>query len=209
MLLVLSFSMINFEKKGVNNKPLNVSFDVYILNNEISKGEIYSSFLRANQIWNNYNISIQINEIKNIYKNISDDEKREIFESKDNNLVNLMINHLLENSTNLSIIFMSNKNSSGEGRGCLSEKCTALVVDSDEKNFLSWNLAHEIGHTLHAKSYCWKLNLMTELCNYKNPFVKSLQGLSYLRKTLKPDFLNQFQVDTIIHRVSHLSPKNI
>lgn len=211
ILIILSFSAINFERRGINNNPLNVSFDIYILNNETDEENIHSSLAGANKIWKNYGISIKINLIENIYKNISDNETKYVFESGNCSLINPVINTLLKNSNNLSIIFMSNKNSTHEGRGCICN-CTFLVVDAKKGKFSNWNLAHEIGHILNAEKSCWKWNLMTETSDkcYNNIFIKPFQELSFtLRKNLKPEFLNQKQVNNAVYKLYKLTPKEI
>jgi len=180
------------EERGNNIQKQNLSFEVYILNNEISKDSILSSFEYAKKIWGIYNISIDLIKIINLKENLSLTERNRLFDfntfeencsEKYNPLIEKMTNY----SLNYKIIVLDKKNSSNAGRGCICG-CRFVMISTQDKllgflDFTKLNLAHEIGHILGLNDINYgKRNLMNHRL-----FLKSFFS----------NFLNQTQVNQV------------
>lgn len=195
ILLVLFFSNYGLVQ-GVNLEPKNISFDVYVINNAISDEELNSSLGYNNNLWSKYNISMEYSIIKKDI-NLTSEEIIYLFDegSTKESCQNYtsILNKILDNSTNRSIIFLENNVSGHAGRGSLCDYKFALV--KPEKlwlfDFTGWNVAHEIGHVLGLLDIQYygrtKVNLMND------EFKKLL--------IFNPDFLSQYQVDIIIKSI--------
>jgi len=188
------------EPRGINLKPFEFKFSFYIVNNEISQGDLQKYIFEANKIWNKYNYSILAKEIENIkinitaeerhllYTNISSEKNVEENEKVCDKSYMPLINKITNNNPNMSIIFINGDGSSGRGKLC----GYPFVIFKKEKNRLidltGWNLAHEIGHV-------WGLGDLREAnkMNLMNDKYKILYKIS--SKTI---FLNQEQIERVM-----------
>jgi energy-coupling factor transporter transmembrane protein EcfT len=195
------------EKRGKNTEQLNVNFNFYIVDNEISKEELEGYISKASKIWDNYNISIEIQNIYTSKINLSDKERNILYAaisekntSEENKIIcekeyMPLINKITDNSPNKSIIFVKGEINAG-GRASLCGHSFALfqydkICLKDNKfcirDLTGWNLAHEIGHIFGLSDMrdSYKLNLMNDR-----------HKLFYTS-----DFLNQQQIDKVIQTV--------
>lgn len=204
LILVISTVYVSIPDKvrGSNKEPLNVSFDFYIVNEEISKDKLLEYVEGANKIWNNYNISIVVRSVNHVNINLTDKEREFLYEgisgddSKKekekicNESYMPMINNITKNESEMSIIFIEGEGSSGRGHLCGYK----FAVFDQEKCWLrdltDWNLAHEIGHVLglsHPKNH-YKVNLMTD--NHKLFWRSS--------------FLKQEQINSVKNKIKNI-----
>ncbi|MEM3405855.1 MAG: hypothetical protein QW117_02710 [Candidatus Pacearchaeota archaeon] len=210
IVILIIFILRNFtcsfsiEKQGTNIEKLNVSFNFYIINNEINEEELVKYVSEVNKIWNNYNISILINNIYKVNLNITTEERKYLYtkisgknSEEDSKICNEfyipLINKITNNSPDMSIIYIKGK-SINFGRGNLcGYKFVIFKKDKKCKDFTAWNLAHEIGHVLGLtdKREDNKFNLMNDRC-----------------KISKPYFLNQEQVNKTILTIKSLNKEN-
>ena len=206
ILLILS---INFEKKGVNDKNYVVPIQIYKINNETNRSNIEEILKESNRIWQNYKISFEVDNIATAYVNISLDERSAIYDSNNCSTINSVIERIVgKNNYPFKVIFLSNTNARNTGRGCICN-CTFLIVNSKFSTFSGWDLAHEFGHLLNAEKACWKWNLMTEagqICEKNNLVYRLIQQISFaLRKSMKPEFLNQMQVNEVVKEIEKVT----
>ena len=211
LIICLSFSLKSAEAKGINTEPLNISFNAYIINDEINEDALIDYIQKADKIWNNYNISILVKNISHVNINITDDERDFLFNAdfKDNNesynkkqcKKYIPILKKITPNSNKSIIFMDssenppNPNAAGRGNICGN----SLVIFREEKflwkDFTGGNLAHEIGHILNLSDFkdtSKKHNLMNRRSKTKH---------CYLIFPFKEYFLNQTQINNAVKTI--------
>jgi len=192
---VLFFSSYGLVK-GVNLEEKNVSFDVYIVNDAVSGERLNSSLDYNTDLWDGYNVSVDYSLIKKEI-NLTSDEVLYLFDKgrveEDCENYTLILNKILDKSSELSVIFLDNNVSGHAGRGSLCGYGFALVNPETLWffDFTGWNVAHEIGHVLGLLDIQYygrtKVNLMND------EFKKLL--------FLNSDFLNQHQIDTIVKSI--------
>jgi hypothetical protein len=194
---------IPFQSKGINNEPLKIDFDFFIVNEEISIQELENYIRESNKIWNKYNVSIKTKSIQNIQRDITENERLLLYtnisndkSSEENQIIcneeyMPIINKITNNNSNQSIIFILGKGNAGRGSLCGHSFAIFQYEKTWWIDLTSWNLAHEIGHILgleHPKNY-YKLNLMTD----KHKIVWGSH------------FLTQEQIDIVKNRTEELS----
>ncbi len=185
--------------KGVNNEPLEVEVDFYIVNNEINNEELLNYISIANDIWGEYNIHVLAKEIHNVQINLTDKERSFLYNNvtKEDGACEMymhIINRITDNNSNMSIIYVKGEGNSGRGslcghsfaifqqeRLCLSRNKMCI------RDLTGWDLAHEIGHILgliHPKNI------------YKENLMNDKHKIFY-----KSSFLTQQQIDTVIRTI--------
>jgi hypothetical protein len=184
--------------KGVNLEERNLSFNVYVINNALTDDELNSTLDFNSDIWSNYNISMSYKITKKEI-NLTSEEVLYLFDKggieEDCPNYTKVLNKVIDNSSRLSIIFLDNNSSGHAGRGSLCDYSFALV--NPEKlwlfDFTGWNTAHEIGHVLGLLDIQYygrtKVNLMND--EFKRLFL------------FNPNFLSQYQVDTIVNTIKN------
>jgi len=196
---VLFFSSYGLSK-GINPEPVKVNFDAYVINNALSKEELNDAINYSKNLWENYNISLNFNNIRYEEINLSKEEVMFLFSngSKEEDCVNYkyILDKIINNSSNLSIIFLNNKGGTKEsGRGSLCNRSFALV--SPEKlnfiDFTGWNTAHEVGHVLGLTDIQFYARARQNLMNDET---KKL--FFYNSK-----FLDQSQIDIVIKTIKN------
>lgn len=201
--IILFLSVLFFSNygliKGTNLEEKNVDFDVYVINNAITNEELNSSLDFNRALWNKYNVSINYKSIIKKEVNLTSEEVLYLFgkgsiEEECSNYT-IILNKILDNSSQLNIIFLDNTGSGHAGRGSLCSYSFALV--NPEKlwffDFTGWNVAHEIGHVLGLLDIQYyertKANLMND----------EFKRLLFFNS----DFLNQYQVDTVVNSIKN------
>lgn len=203
--ILLTFSITYFptlpnQERGKNDKPYELNFEVYIVNNLTTPEKVYNYFEKGNKIWNQYNISIGIKSINNVNLNLSKEERAFLFNylSKGVNDTECttkyipLIEKITNNSDNLRVIFVDRGSSKYAGRGCVCN-CSFVLLGLDKLLFIDFgglDLAHELGHLFGLFESRGKQNLMTHYPIYMKFFN------SY--------FLNQEQINTIKNRLDEL-----
>jgi hypothetical protein len=189
------------DPKGINTEHLEVKFNFYVVNNEISKNELLDYVKEANKIWNKYNISIVINNVEFVEINISDEKRTFLYtgiSEKNTTEQNEkickeeympIINSITNNNPNMSIIFIEGKGNSGRGNLCghsfaIFQYEKLSLFGTTVRDLTGWNLAHEIGHI-------FGLSDLKE--NYKINLMNDKHKLFY-----KSDYLSQDQIERII-----------
>ncbi|MEM4605872.1 MAG: hypothetical protein QW103_02475 [Candidatus Pacearchaeota archaeon] len=191
------------EKQGKNSEELNFSFDVYVVNKEISEEEILNYFEEVKDIWKKYNISLKINSIQNVEINLTEDERFWLYtkigykdseEEKDRICKEFympLINKITNNSPNKSIIYVKSKKSGGRGSLCGHNFAIFNKEKILSRDLTGWNLAHEFGHVfgLEDKRNQYQSNLMND--KYKLFFYSS--------------FLNQKQINVVKESIKKMN----
>lgn len=187
---------IPFEKQGINDVPLSLIIQPYLANDTLN---IYDEnvLYGVNNIYEKYNISIQINNPINLNFSFNNSDKKLIF-TQDCIYINSLYN-LINNSGKEVKLIMINSNNSIDGMAHFCGKGDLIIMSINNSISPEWVLAHELGHVLSARMECWKYNLMKEYSracyNGANWFVHD-----YIRD-LKPSYLKQEQVDAIVQSV--------
>jgi hypothetical protein len=199
----LVFSVLFFAhyglSEGINPEEKNVSFDVYVINNVLTDEKLTTALNDSSDLWSKYNVSIIYNSINKKEINLTSEEVSYLFNNGNSaeecTNYSAIINKIVDNSTELSIIFLDNNNSNHAGRGCLCNCSFALV--SPEKllffDFTGWNVAHEIGHVLGLSDIQYygrtRVNLMND----------EFKRLLFFNS----DFLDQSQINTILNKFNN------
>jgi hypothetical protein len=184
-----------FQKQGINDIPLSINVQPYLANDTL---ELYNetALFKVNNIYRNYNLTININPQIDLNFSFNSSEKTLIFE-QNCTYIDELYKQVNNSDKNVKLIII-NSNSSTEGMGNFCGK-SDLIIMSANSEMQGWVLAHELGHILSAKKECWKYNLMKEYSkecyNGANWFVHD-----YIRD-LRPNYLNQEQVNAILESV--------
>lgn len=185
-----------FEKQGVNNIPLSLTIQPYLANDTL---ELYNetALYGANDIYREYNITLNIKNPIELNFRFNDSDKQFIFTQNCTYIGSLY--NIVNNSNKEVKLIIVNSNNSIEGMAHFCEKGDLIIMSANNTMYSGWVLAHELGHVLSAKISCWKYNLMKEysrVCyNGANWFVHD-----YIRD-LKPDYLKQDQVNAIVESI--------
>ena len=194
MIIVLTYFNIS-ESKGENSNSQNMKFDLYIINNSTTLEKFNHDLIRANKIWNKYNINLEMNKFYFI---------DELNENQTLFLLDVNATDEEECAKYLDIISFSNKsdmrvlvldsNSKYKGRGCICG-CNSVILEPKKELFrdlTGWNLAHEFGHIFGLVDLRNRYNLMCDEF-----------------KLIQPKFINQEQMDSVINNVLNINKKHI
>jgi hypothetical protein len=202
ILLVVFFIFIislrySLEKRGENDILLSLNVQPY-LTNDIFERYNETSFSEINNIYKEYNVSVNINPPINLNFSFNESEKKLIFEQ--NCTFIDKVYETINGSSNTVKLILINTNNSIDGMGSFCGKGDLIIMSINSSLPSYWVLSHELGHVLSAKIECWRFNLMKEFSNgvcWKgtNWFVHD-----YIRD-LKPDYLNQEQVNSIVESI--------
>jgi len=199
LLAAVLLSLVSIATAEINlSRDFDVPIDVYILDKTIEKEGALSVIEDANKIWNQYNVSFQVESIVELENVMLEKEKSILFNENNCTLIKPIMNKIIKNDTlTKKIILIHTKNRETDGRACVCG-CDFAIIDSFSKfNFLrnrvlGWNLAHEMGHLLQAQTViCKEKNLMIEDCG--NNFFY----LIYYKYLLKPKLLKKDQIESV------------
>jgi hypothetical protein len=186
IIMISSFVYFNIsEGKGVNLSPAEVYFDVYISDNSTTMDKFHQDLEVANKIWNQYNISLILNNSYFIEGSLNETEKSYLLDTNANESECIYYNEIISsfsNNKNLKVI-MINAESPHKGRGCICG-CNSIILEGDTELFMDltgWNLAHEFGHILGLFDLINRYNLMCD--EYKS---------------IRPNFLSKSQLESIL-----------
>ena len=196
------------DEKGVSNETHKLLVDVYLLDKSKDKNWVEKLFNETNSIWNEYGISIYINNI-NILNNtqeliISKPENVDFLnkylgKKMCDNTIDLVIAKGLSTKFKILIWDFTSKQTEGQGLrnipGTNITDLNLIWISSETKN-VSWGLAHELGHVignLDKAAYTGEFNLMTHGGCVRDDFY--------------PTILNQKQVDIAISTAKSLKHK--
>lgn len=183
------------EKRGVNQTPLNLTIQPYLLKETYT---LYneSLLIQANNIYKKYNITLHLNNPINLKKDLNETERKLIL-TQNCTIIESLYNLTNKIDSKFVKLILINYNGSINGMGNLCGKGN-LIIMSVNNTMQGWILSHELGHVFSAKVQCWKFNLMKEISNecskanwITHDFIRGLQ----------PDFLNQNQVNTIVESI--------
>jgi hypothetical protein len=198
MLLLFFIFLISLyfplEKKGINNFPLNVTIQPYLLNDSAPQYN-KTLFLAVNKIYSEYNITVLLNDPIYLDLNINESEKTKIFQQNCSTIDWLY--NFTRGKRELKLIFMNNSKSA-DGMASFCGKGDLIIVSTGSSMPYEWVLSHELGHVLNARISCWRFNLMKE-------YSRACYGANWVThdfiRDLRPDFLNQEQVNAITNSV--------
>jgi hypothetical protein len=199
--IVLIISVLFFSSFGLseghNDIPKNLSFNVYVLNDALTQGELHDTLSYSSNVWNKYNISLSYDSQEYKEVNLSAEETLYLFNNGSVGDECLRYTQIIKkvtgNSSELSLIFLKNINSSYAGRGCICN-CTFALVSPEKLMFLDftgWNTAHEIGHILGLSDTLYQIRFRKNLMNDET------KRLLFFNS----DFLDQTQVNTVIKSI--------
>ena len=182
------------EGKGENSHHYQVNFNVYILDNSTTLEKFSNDLIIANNIWNNYNISLVLNKSYFIYGLLNDTEKSFLLNvnaSNDSECLryNQLLSKLSNNDTGLEVIVLG-ASSDYKGRACICG-CKSIILENNKELFMDltgWNLAHEFGHIFGLVDFRNRYNLMCDEFKF-----------------IKLSFLNKEQVKSVANITSNLS----
>lgn len=186
------------EKRGINNSPIILNIQPYLLGvSELDYDQNKMSDV-SNAIYSKYNLSLHIKSPIPLNIETNDSLISSIMFSQNCTTINYIYN-LTNYSDNKTVkLVLLNYNGSVNGMASICGKGDLAFV-SINSSMIGWVLSHELGHVLNAKKECWKYNLMKEYsfeeCSKANwvthDFIRDFQ----------PDFLNQKQIDVITESV--------
>src|SRR3989344_8630695 len=202
ILLIIFFLFLTslrfpFQKQGVNDIPLSLTVQPYLANDTL---ELYNvtALSKVNNIYRNYNLTINLEPQVNLNFSFNDSDKALIF-GQNCTYIDELYRQVNNSNNNVKLIII-NSNNSIDGMGHFCGKSDLIIMSANSKE-QGWVLAHELGHILSAKKECWKYNLMKEYSNEcfngANWFVHN-----YIRD-LRPAYLTQEQVDSIVQSVKN------
>jgi hypothetical protein len=196
------------DEKGISNETHKLLVDVYLLDNSKDKTWIEKTLNETNSIWNEYGISIYMNNITILDTTqeliISNPENVDFLnkylgEKMYDNTIDLVIAKGLSVKRKFLIWDFKTKETEGQGLKSIPETnitgLNLIWISSETKN-VSWDLAHELGHilgNLDKAAYTGEFNLMTH-------------G-GCVRDDYYPTILNQKQVDNVISTAKSLKHK--
>lgn len=200
LLFLLISYLINEQTIGTNDKPINAIFNIFVVDDALTKKEVSNYISESNKIWNKYNISIvsgNISFVESNKINLTKNETLYLFQKGNNDEecknYSKILNKITGNkSTGSFIIFMDGEGNNA-GRGSLCNYKFALV--SQEifiKDLTGWVTAHEIGHALGAGADM----------KGKDRFEQNLMNDEY--KIIEPSFLSQSQLEKVVNESDRL-----
>jgi len=185
MIIVLAYFNIS-DGKGENANSQSLEFDLYIINNSTTLEKFNHDLIKANKIWNKYDINLEMNKF---YFIDSLNETQTLF------LLDVNATDEEECAKYRDIISFSNKSdmrvlvldsdSKHKGRGCICG-CDSVILEPKKELFrdlTGWNLAHEFGHIFGLVDLRNRYNLMCDEF-----------------KLIQPKFINQEQMDSVINK---------
>lgn len=184
------------EKRGINNTPLNLTIQPYLLNESLNQYN-ESILIQANKIYGQYNISVKLLPTKMINVKLNDSDKRLIFVQQNCSKIDELFNLTDYQDTKIVKLILLDYNGSTNGMANICGRSN-LIFMAVNNSMPYWVLAHETGHILSAKIECWKFNLMKE-------YSSECYGANWVThnfiRELRPDFLNQKQVSAIVNSI--------